>query len=203
MADTTPGSSDRTSSEALFRGAASPVQAREFAAELADALQDCATALLDEQRIRAANEIATLGEVLHRSVKSLDPGGGGTVARYTDDAAGQISQFADRLRRRSLAELSGGIEDFARRWPAVFIASAVGVGLIAGRLLASSASRPAKRHPDAQGLAGQRTPQSSARQPVSTGEARPGDTWHDDPVVDAIASGSAKPSPAASARENG
>jgi hypothetical protein len=199
MADPTPSPSERTPSAALFRRA----PARELGAELAHALRDSAAALLDEQKTRVANEIATLGEVLHRSVQSLDRRGGENVARYAADAARQISQFADRLGHRSLEELSGDIEDFARRWPTVFIASAVGVGVIAGRLLASSASRPAEQHPGGQDPAGQRTPQFSPRQTVSTGEEPQSDAWHDDPVVDAIASGSATPGAAASARENG
>jgi hypothetical protein len=198
MVDTTPSSSERTSAGARFRGVPAPLQARKLAAEMTGALRDCATALLDEQRTRAAGEIATLGEVLRRSVESLDRAGGEHVARYAADAAGQISQFADRLRRRSLEELSGDIEDFARRRPTVFIASVVGVGLIAGRLLASSASRPTE-----QPLGGQQAPQSSAHQTVSTDEERAGNTWHDDQVIDAVASGSAKLGAAASARENG
>jgi hypothetical protein len=166
MADTTPVPSERTSSGALFRGAPATVapaerpgehraghqrepaaadalaQAGEFGAELAGALRDSADALLDEQKTRTANEIATLGEVLHRSVQSLDGRGGETVARYAADAARQISQFANRLRGRPLGELSGDIEDFARRLPIAFIVSAIGVGLVTGRLLVSSASRP-------------------------------------------------------------
>ena len=129
-------------------------------------------------------------------MQSLDRKGGGTVAHYAEGAARQISQFADRLSHRSLEELSGDIEDFAGRLPIAFIASAIGIGVIAGRLLASSASRPAEQHP-----AGQRTPQSSPRQTVSTGEEPPSDTWNDDQVVDAIASGSANF--ADSAVENG
>src|SRR5207249_8742674 len=66
-----------------------------------------------------------------------------TVAQYADDAASQITQFADTLRTRSLGQMAGDIEDFARRWPLAFMTAAVGVGVLAGRFLISSASRPA------------------------------------------------------------
>jgi hypothetical protein len=38
--------------------------------------------------------------------------------------------------------MAGDVEDFARRWPVVFMAAAVGVGFAAGRFLMASA-RPA------------------------------------------------------------
>ena len=117
-------------------------QAKDIGSELIDAVRDGATSLFEEQRDRAANEIASFGEVLRRSVSSLDQAGGATVARYTEDAARQINQFADTLRHRSFAELSGDIEDFARRWPMVFMAAAIGAGMVAGRFLVSSAARP-------------------------------------------------------------
>jgi len=160
-------------------------QAKVLGTELAGALHDSAAALLDEQKTRAANEIATLGEVLHRSVQSLDRRGGAldrrggeNAIRYAADAARHISQFADRLRHRPLGELTGDIEDFARRVPIAFIVSAIGVGLIAGRLLVSSASRPAE----------QQTTQPSAPGPASADEKPPADTRRDYREVGEIAS---------------
>jgi hypothetical protein len=106
--------------------------------ELAAAIRDSATALFEEQRNRAADEIAALGEVLRRAVESLDRAGGtgGVVARCGEDAARQIDDFAARLRHRSWSELSGDVENFARRYPMMFIATATGLGLVAGRFLA-------------------------------------------------------------------
>src|SRR5260221_3732863 len=47
---------------------------REIAIELLGALRDCAVSVLDEQKTHAANEVAALGDVVHRSVQSLDGG---------------------------------------------------------------------------------------------------------------------------------
>jgi hypothetical protein len=121
--------------------------AQDFGTELLGAVRDSITALVDEQRNRAANEIDAFGEVLHRSVQALDHRGGTAVARYTDETGRQISQFADRLRHRSLAALTADLEHVARRWPLAFIAAAVGVGLLAGRFLVSSAPDPANKNP--------------------------------------------------------
>jgi hypothetical protein len=118
-------------------------EVKDMGTELIGAVCDGATSLFEEQRRRAAGEIAALGDVLQRSAKSLDRTAGPTVAQYTDEAGRQISEFADTLRTRSLGQMAGDIEGFARRWPIAFMTAAVGVGVLAGRFLISSASRPA------------------------------------------------------------
>lgn len=119
---------------------------REMGTELAAAMRDSATTLFVEQRNRAADEIAALGEALRRSAQSLDQNGG-TVAHYADEAARQIGQFADTLRHRSWNQLTEDVEGFGRRWPAVFIGAAVAVGFMAGRFMSASASRPKEAPP--------------------------------------------------------
>jgi hypothetical protein len=159
--------------------------AQDFGTELLGAVRDSVTALVDEQRNRAANEIDAFGEVLRGSVQALDHRGATAVACYTDESGRQISQFADRLRHRSLAELTADLEDIARRWPLPFIASAIAIGLIAGRLLVSSTADPANKTPA-------KMTQFSPPRAVFGGEAR-GDARDDDGAVGARAFGSTKP----------
>jgi len=123
------------------RGALDDV--KEMGSDLITSARDGANALFEEQRNRAADEIASLGDMLHKSVKSLDQGGTTVVGRYADQAAGQINDFADALRERSFGEVAADVEGFARQWPIAFIASAMAVGFVATRFLMSSASRPA------------------------------------------------------------
>ena len=92
-------------------------EVKDMGTELLGAVRDGATALFEEQRRRAAGEIGALGEVLRRSAQSIDRSAGPTVAQYTDQAGRQIGEFADTLRTRSLGQLAGDVEDFARRWP--------------------------------------------------------------------------------------
>src|SRR5436309_2327139 len=95
MADTM-----RTTTAAPIRGTTAPVspgerqkegsanplgEVKEIGTELASAVRDSATSLFEEQRNRAADEIAALGEALRQSARSLDQNGG-TVARYADEA---------------------------------------------------------------------------------------------------------------------
>jgi hypothetical protein len=115
---------------------------KEIGTELAGAVRDSATSLFEEQRNRAADEIAALGEALRQSARGLDQSG--SVARYADRAAQQVGDFATTLRQRSWNQLAGDVEDFGRRWPLVFIAAAVGVGFAAGRFLIASPVRSAE-----------------------------------------------------------
>jgi hypothetical protein len=174
-------------------------RAKEIALELLGALRDCAASLADEQKTHAANEVAALGDVVHRSVQSLADGDRATyVARYADEAARQIRQFADGLRHRSLAEIGADLDSFAERWPLSFMAASVGVGLMAGRLLASSASRPA-----AQPAVDPQTTQPFASPPAG-GSADPTDHMaHGDGAFGGTAAGGATPGAAAASALEG
>jgi hypothetical protein len=101
-----------------------------------------ANLFLEEQRHRAAKEIAALGGAMRQSARSLDQTSLSGIRPYADEAASEIEQFASRLRTRPLNIMADDVEDFARRWPAAFMAAAVGLGVLAGRFLVSSASRP-------------------------------------------------------------
>src|SRR2546428_4629112 len=118
-------------------------EVKDMGTELIGAVRDGATSLFEEQRRRAAGEIAAFGDVLRRSAQSLDRTAGPTVAQYADEAGRQISEFADTLRTRTLGQMANDVEDFARRWPIAFMAAAAGIGVMAGRFLVSSPSRPA------------------------------------------------------------
>jgi hypothetical protein len=109
--------------------------------QLVGAVRDQATSLLDEQRSRAADQVASVAGMVRNAVQSLDRESAGAVCGYADDTARAIDDFADRLRTASWGELADDVEDFARRWPMVFMASAIATGFIAGRFLISSGSR--------------------------------------------------------------
>jgi hypothetical protein len=150
MADTM-----RTTPASPIRGTTTPVAAgerrnmrdggalddvKEIGTELASAVRDGATSLFEEQRNRAADEIAAIGQALRQSARALDQSGG-SMARYADQAAQQIDDFASTLRNRTWNELAGDVEDFARQWPLLFMAAAVGIGFAGGRFLMASAAR--------------------------------------------------------------
>jgi hypothetical protein len=141
------GTSHQDASTTRHDGAANPLtDAKKMGSELVGAVRESAMTMLDNQRTRAADQIASVGEALRRSAQSLEDAGGETVVRYADQAAQQITDFADTLRNRSWGELATDVEDFARRWPMAFMASAVGIGFLAGRFWMSSAEQAAGQH---------------------------------------------------------
>ncbi|HEX2150566.1 MAG TPA: hypothetical protein VHG31_01050, partial [Stellaceae bacterium] len=115
--------------------------ARKVGSELVGAARDSAVSLIDAQRARAADQIVAVGDALRRSAESLQSSGAGALVQYTNQAADQICGFADTVRDRSWGELAGDLESFARRYPITFMASAMGIGFIAGRFLLSSSDR--------------------------------------------------------------
>ncbi|HTV87743.1 MAG TPA: hypothetical protein VME41_01895 [Stellaceae bacterium] len=114
--------------------------------ELLTAMRDSATNLLDEQRRQAADEIVSIGDALRQSGDALEHKAGLGVGRYADEAARAIDDFAGRVRSSSWSEIAADVEDFARRWPIAFLAAAIAVGFVGGRLLLSAPPKP--REPD-------------------------------------------------------
>ncbi|MBV9824542.1 MAG: hypothetical protein JO001_02505 [Alphaproteobacteria bacterium] len=113
---------------------------KDLGSQLVNAARNGANSLYEDQRDRAAGEIASIGKALEQSAQSLDGTIGKAIAPFAEDAARQVGGLADTLRGRSMAQLGNDLEGFARQWPWVFIAGAVGVGFVAGRFLLSSSS---------------------------------------------------------------
>src|SRR3954451_18211818 len=115
--------------------------AKRVGSELVGAARDSAVSLIDAQRARAADQITALGDALRRSAESFESTGAGGLVEYANQAADQISGFADTVRDRSWNELAGDLESFGRRYPMTFMASAMSIGFVLGRFLLSSSER--------------------------------------------------------------
>ena len=115
--------------------------AKKVGSELVGAARDSAVSLIDAQRARAADQLAAIGDALRRSAESFEPTGAGALTQYVDQAADQLCGFADTVRDRSWNELAGDLEGFARRYPTMFMVSAMGIGFVLGRFLLSSSER--------------------------------------------------------------
>lgn len=154
MADnefTTASRSGSTSSPAGSGGNLDPERmvenAKNMGNQLVGAVRDSATSLLDEQKRNAADQISSVAGMMRDSVQSLDRQSAGVICEYAEEAAQQIDDFADRLRHGSWGELAEDVEGFARRWPGVFMVSAVAAGFMAGRFLVASGTRVRQTSP--------------------------------------------------------
>ncbi len=115
--------------------------AKKVGSELVGAARDSAVSLIDAQRARAADQITAIGDALRHSVESFESTGASALIQYANQAADQLCGFADTVRDRSWGELATDAESFARRYPLTFMASAMGIGFVAGRFLLSSSNR--------------------------------------------------------------
>lgn len=124
--------------------------ARRIAAELIDASRAAAQSLADEQKHRAAQQVANIAEAIEQAAQSLDRSDNRAAAAYTRQAAESIEQLSRAIDDRSWADIGADVEGFARRQPVLFALGAVGAGFLAGRfLLAPAPAPPADRHSEA------------------------------------------------------
>jgi hypothetical protein len=81
---------------------------------------------------RMASQLLSLSDELHKMAESSDQGG--MAAGLARQAASRARDAGQWLDGRGPEEVLDEVQSFARRRPAVFIACAVGAGLLAGRL---------------------------------------------------------------------
>jgi hypothetical protein len=70
------------------------------------------------------------------------------LSGYAESAAEALERFSGYMSQRDINQMIGGVEDFARRQPMLFLGSTFALGLLAGRFLKSSS-------PDHGSMAGQ------------------------------------------------
>lgn len=116
--------------------------ARQGARRFGTQMRDAAQSVLREQKDRMADAVHGLAEALRRTADSLEREENVAVARYADQAAVQVDRWSDTVRQRDIADILAVAEDFARRQPSLFLASAVAAGFVLGRVLAPVSGGP-------------------------------------------------------------
>jgi hypothetical protein len=94
-----------------------------------------------EQKNVAAERLTGFASALRHASSDLDEQGQSVVSGFVRQAADGLEHFSGAVRRNDVDDLVGGIEDFARRQPAVFIGSAVLAGFGIARFMKSSSER--------------------------------------------------------------
>jgi hypothetical protein len=93
----------------------------------------------NSQKSRAADGLGSVAQALRQSgdtLRSKDPDT--PLTQYISSAADQVERLSGYLRSNSVNDMVGGLEQFARRQPALFIGSAFMLGLLGARFLKSS-----------------------------------------------------------------
>jgi hypothetical protein len=104
---------------------------------LMDTIREQASTRLSSQKDRAADGLGSIVEAVRQTGQQLrekNP----ALAGYADRAAEQLERFASDFRSRDVNALLDDVRTFAQRRPAVFLGSAVAIGMVAARFAKSS-----------------------------------------------------------------
>jgi len=116
-------------------------QAQEKVGEMTDKVKEQATSQISSQKDRAAEGLGNVADAIRQTGEQLRKNDQvAPVAQYTDQLAQGVEMVSNYLQSKSLSEIVGEVERFARREPALFLGGALTIGLLAGRFLRSSSS---------------------------------------------------------------
>lgn len=113
--------------------------ATEQAGRLVDAAREQATEQIATQKDRAASSLGILAQALHQAGQQVREQDDTKLATYVDSAADQVERLAGALEERDILQLINEAGRFARREPALFLASAFALGFVGTRFLRSGA----------------------------------------------------------------
>jgi len=114
--------------------------AKQRGGELVDQTRAQLQSQLSTQKETAATSIGTVAQAIRQTGEQLRGQEQAMVAEYAGRLADVVEDVSGYLRERSIEDLTGDVERFARRNPAVFLGVAFGLGFLAARFLKSSSS---------------------------------------------------------------
>ena len=113
--------------------------AKERLATAANVAGDKVASRLDTQKERVAGELGGVAQALRQASDQLrDQSQAATAPEYVASAATQVERLSNYLRSTNTKEIVHGVEEFARRQPALFVGGTFVLGLFATRFLKSS-----------------------------------------------------------------
>ncbi|HEX2914258.1 MAG TPA: hypothetical protein VH186_25895 [Chloroflexia bacterium] len=118
-------------------------QAQEKVGQVADTVRDQATSQINTQKDRAADSLGSVAHMIRQTGDQLKNSDQSTplaapIASMADQAASKLEDFSGYIRNHNASEIIDGVQDFARREPALFLGGAFALGLLASRFLRSS-----------------------------------------------------------------
>lgn len=141
-------------------------QAEQKAAPAIDQAKQQASSQAASQKQRAAHSLENMAQAIRHSSDELRNQDQPSMAHYTDKAAQQIERVSSYIKDKSLSDLMGDAERYARREPALFLGGAFLLGLLGARFLKSSS------HPQQSSARSTPSNQAGARQAGTTSAIR-------------------------------
>lgn len=178
---------EQTRSAAEDLGKSTKEQARNVKGEAVDQARSLASSVSDElssqasnQQQRLASQSRVISDDLQRVARAERPESD-TVNQLISQAADQAQRVTDHLESREPRELLDDVSRFASRRPGLFLAIAVGAGVVAGRLTRGLADHDDESQASPQHAYNNRSvpagnSASTSGLPHGTGETRNGET---------------------------
>ena len=120
-------------------------EVKHIASDVAGQAKKTAEMQLSGGKDRAAEAIVSVADALRHTSEHLRSEDN-LLTDYVESAADKVEAASDYLQHRTLGQIIGDVENFARREPALFLGGSFVLGLLGGRFLKSS--RPSAPRPD-------------------------------------------------------
>lgn len=114
--------------------------AKETARDVRDAVSKSAEAKAEEARDTVADHVDRTADAAHSAAGAYDPNS--IQAQLLDQLANNIEGLTDRLRGRSIEEMTHDAANFARRNPALVLGGAAVAGFALARFLKATPEAP-------------------------------------------------------------
>lgn len=121
-------------------------EAKQTVGHMAEGAKDQVVTRVESQKDNVADKIGSVAGALRAAGEPLAEMG--PLPDLAGAAADKIESIAEYVQSRTIGDLVQEVTTFARREPAIFLGSAFGLGLLAGRFLKSSTRR--EIHPEIQ-----------------------------------------------------
>lgn len=140
LADTAVDKAQEVAHEAQKKVSETASAAKEQVTRTATRVGEQAKNTVDARMSDVAHELGSVADAVRQTSNEVGDRNQ-TIARYGEKFAEQIEGVSSYLDERSLDDVLGDVQDFARRQPAVFLGGAFMLGVMVGRFLRSSESR--------------------------------------------------------------
>lgn len=118
-------------------------QAKHAAQKMIGQTKDQLGTELKSQKDDASSKLGGVAAALRETGKTLGAGDDkdSALPGYANQAADQVERLSSYVRSRTIGDLIGDVEGFARREPAIFLGGSFALGLLAARFLKSTGHR--------------------------------------------------------------
>ena len=113
-------------------------QVQEKAGEVLDQARSSIKEQATQQKDRAADGLESVATALHTTSDQLRGQQQAFIGEYVESAARVVENVSGYLQEHDVTELTGEVENFARRQPGIFLGACFAIGFVAVRFLKAS-----------------------------------------------------------------